>query len=130
MLDTNVVVDVQRGKALSVAARFALLSPGEAAISVIAYGELLHGAEKSADVTHALHALAFVLRDIPVLPLTFAEARIFGRLLVYLHRRGEAVGLHDLWIAAHAIAEDLTLVTSNEREFRRVPGLKFENWTK
>jgi tRNA(fMet)-specific endonuclease VapC len=45
-----------------------------------------------------------------------------------LERRGERIGGNDLWIAAHALSAKLTLVTNNERQFRRVPGLKVENW--
>jgi tRNA(fMet)-specific endonuclease VapC len=45
-----------------------------------------------------------------------------------LRRAGTPIGPNDLWIAAQALAEDLTLVTGNEREFARVPGLRVENW--
>jgi tRNA(fMet)-specific endonuclease VapC len=47
-----------------------------------------------------------------------------------LQRKGTPIGSNDLWIAAHALAENLILVTNNEREFKRVPKLKIENWTK
>lgn len=53
---------------------------------------------------------------------------MFGAIRAELERRGETIGNNDLWIAAHAQAAGLTLVTNNEREFRRVPGLKVENW--
>jgi tRNA(fMet)-specific endonuclease VapC len=47
----------------------------------------------------------------------------------FAERKGQMIGNNDLWIAAHAKAAGLTLVTNNEREFRRVRGLKVENWT-
>jgi len=60
------------------------------------------------------------------LPETAAEA--YGTIRAQLESRGETIGNNDLWIAAHAIAVGLTLVTNNEREFRRVRGLKIQNW--
>jgi tRNA(fMet)-specific endonuclease VapC len=45
-----------------------------------------------------------------------------------LQQRGEPIGGNDFWIAAHALALGATLVTANLREFKRVPGLKLENW--
>ena len=52
----------------------------------------------------------------------------YGEMRASLERAGTPIGANDLWIAAHALAADLTVVTNNEREFRRVPGLKMENW--
>ncbi len=130
LLDTNVLVDVQRRKRPLVLEQFASLEAGEAAISAITYGELRNGAESSADVATALQALSLVLKDMPILPLEAPEARLFGRLLTYLERRGERIGLHDLWIACHALTQGLVLVTNNEREFLKIPELKFENWAK
>jgi tRNA(fMet)-specific endonuclease VapC len=53
----------------------------------------------------------------------------YGEIRAYLERKGVPIGANDLFIAAHALALDATLVTANERELRRVPGLKVENWT-
>ena len=61
------------------------------------------------------------------MPETAAEA--YGLVRARLEAKGETIGNNDLWIAAHAMAANLTLVTNNEREFRRVPGLKVQNWT-
>jgi tRNA(fMet)-specific endonuclease VapC len=55
-------------------------------------------------------------------------AEAYGRIRADLAIRGEMIGNNDLWIAAHALAAELTLVTNNEREFRRVRGLKVQNW--
>jgi predicted nucleic acid-binding protein len=56
------------------------------------------------------------------------RAEAYGFIRAELEGRGEMVGSNDLWIAAHALASGLTLVTNNEREFRRVRGLKIQNW--
>ena len=61
-------------------------------------------------------------------PLDDAARDACGRLRTGLERRGEAIGAHDMLIAAHAMALDATPVTNNEREFKRVKGLRIENW--
>jgi tRNA(fMet)-specific endonuclease VapC len=65
---------------------------------------------------------------VPALALPVEVASVYGAIRAALQARGEMIGGNDLWIAAHAKAADLTLVTNNEREFRRVPGLKIQNW--
>jgi tRNA(fMet)-specific endonuclease VapC len=47
-----------------------------------------------------------------------------------LESKGQMIGNNDLWIAAHALSADLTVVTNSEREFRRIPGLRVQNWVK
>jgi hypothetical protein len=64
-----------------------------------------------------------------IAPLTEETARSYGMVRADLASRGEIIGSNDLWIAAQAKANGLTLVTGNEREFSRVAGLKIENWT-
>ena len=56
-------------------------------------------------------------------------ARVYGDLRATLERKGTPIGPLDMQIAAHALALDVTLVTNNLREFKRVPGLRLENWT-
>ena len=108
--------------------RFRKLRPGEAALSVITYGELLCGAAKSSQPTTALERLRELVRLLPALALPETAAETYGALRADLESRGEMIGNNDLWIAAHALAAGLTLVTNNEREFRRVRGLKMQNW--
>jgi tRNA(fMet)-specific endonuclease VapC len=108
--------------------RFEKLAPGEAAVSVITYGELLYGAEKSAQRRAALERLRELVLLLPALPLPEAAAESYGKIRAELESKGEMIGNNDLWIAAHASAADLTLVTNNEREFRRVRGLRLQNW--
>ena len=108
--------------------RFRKLRPGEAALSVITFGELLYGAEKSAQRPAALERLQELARVLPVLPLPETAAETYGTIRADLEFRGQMIGNNDLWIAAHAKAAELTLVTNNEREFRRVRGLKVRNW--
>jgi tRNA(fMet)-specific endonuclease VapC len=62
-----------------------------------------------------------------VVPLPAEAATAYGEIRAALEARGEMIGGNDLWIAAHAKSAGLTLVTNNEREFNRVPGLKLQN---
>jgi tRNA(fMet)-specific endonuclease VapC len=61
--------------------------------------------------------------------LPVEAAAVYGEIRAALKAHGERIGGNDLWIAAHAKSTGLTLVTNNEREFKRVPGLKLQNWT-
>jgi len=108
--------------------RFRGLKQGEAALSVITFGELMYGAENSAQRAAALELLRGLAQVLPVLDLPDTTAEAYGRIRAELERAGQMIGNNDLWIAAHARAAGLTLVTNNEREFRRVRGLKVENW--
>lgn len=128
LLDANIVIYTRQKRPEGVLRRFARLRPGEAAISVIAYGELLYGAMKSSQRESALERLRELSEAIPALPLPERAAETYGFVRAELESRGEMIGNNDLWIAAHALAEGLTLVTNNEKEFRRVRGLKVQNW--
>lgn len=128
LLDTNICIYIRRHQPPEVLARFQRLKAGEAAISVITSGELLYGAEKSQHRARALRQLEELATLIPVLPLPENAAHTYGVIRRQLETRGEVIGNNDLWIAAHAKAADLILVTNNEREFKRVQGLKVQNW--
>ena len=67
---------------------------------------------------------------LPVLPLPQDAADAYGAIRADLQARGETIGNNDLWIAAHAKTAALILVTKNEREFKRIAGLKVQNWAK
>jgi tRNA(fMet)-specific endonuclease VapC len=128
LLDTNICIYIRQKRPPEVLARFEKLKAGDAALSVITYGELLYGAQKSRQREVALARLADLVSLLPVLEMPPAAADEYGRIHAALETRGEVIGGNDLWIAAHAKAEGLIVVTNNEREFKRVPGLKVQNW--
>ncbi len=129
LLDTNVLIDLQRRPGPHLLSRFASLQHGEAALSVIVLGELLTGVNKSNRQAESLAFVEALIVALPLLPMPVQAAREYGVLRTYLERSGSKIGDNDLWIAAHAIAEDLTLVTANTGEFSRVKSLKLENWS-
>jgi len=130
LLDANMVIYIRQKQPAAVLRRFSELQPGEAAISVIAYGELLYGAMKSSQRESGLKQLSELSKVLPALPLPEKAAETYGFIRADLESKGEMIGNNDLWIAAHALASGLTLVTNNEKEFRRVRGLKVQNWAK
>ena len=128
MLDTNICIYIRQKRPEEVLRRFRKLRPGEAALSVITYGELLYGAEKSSQRLAALERLRELVHLLPALSLPESAAEAYGSIRAELESKGERIGNNDLWIAAHAFVAGLTLVTNNEDEFRRVRGLKIQNW--
>lgn len=128
LLDTNICIYIRQERPEPVLRRFRRLRPGEAALSVITYGELIYGAAKSLQREAALERLRELLHWLPALPLPESAAEAYGTTRADLAAKGEMIGNNDLWIAAHALAAGMTLVTNNEKEFRRVRGLKVQNW--
>ncbi|HSM90070.1 MAG TPA: type II toxin-antitoxin system VapC family toxin [Desulfobacterales bacterium] len=119
---------IQRQRPENVLGRFEKLEPGDAAISVITWGELLYGAQKSKQRRKVFQLLAEFKTFVPVLPIPETAGNTYGMIRASLESQGQPIGNNDLWIAAHAKAADLTIVTNNEREFRRISGLKVVNW--
>jgi tRNA(fMet)-specific endonuclease VapC len=130
LLDTNICIYIRRERPQAVLDRFNVLPAGSTAISVITYGELAYGVQKSPDPHKAMMILEELTALIPVVPMATDVAAVYGTIRSDLAARGELIGNNDLWIAAHAKSLDLILVTNNEKEFQRVRGLKVENWTK
>ena len=128
LLDTNICIYIRREQPPAVLTRFRRMHPGDAAISVVTWGELLFGAERSTQRERALGALQDFVSQVPVLPMPADAGAEYGAIRADLAARGTPIGNNDLWIAAHARSEGLTLVTNNEREFRRVKGLRVQNW--
>lgn len=128
LLDTNICIYIKNHRPPEVLARFSKLPPGKVAMSAITYGELCFGAEKSTKPKETRQILEHLISLIPVLSLDENASAHYGKIRQQLQAIGKPIGNNDLWIAAHALAGKLILVTNNEDEFRRVAGLKVENW--
>ena len=128
LLDTNTVIYIRQRRPPTASAKFGALSHGEAVLSVITYGELVHGIEKSRDRAAGFATLQELIGLMPVLPLPADAGEAYGDIRATLERDGNVIGNNDLWIAAHARAAKLILVSNNLREFRRVGRLQLENW--
>jgi len=127
LLDTNVVsamVEEPRGPITKHVQRLRTEGVG---ISIVTAAEARFGYLKSGSSPLRLR-IETVLDTFPLLPLEPPADQIHAEIRTQLRKAGTPIGANDLWIAAHALALGCTLVTANDREFRRVPGLRVENW--
>ncbi len=131
LLDTNIVSHFLREASPLLNQRILDSSPDALGISIVSAGELRYGLSKlppskrATELAHHLHAL---LIAIPVLPLPASAVPHYGTTRAQMEAAGRPIGSNDLWIAAHALSQNMTLVSDNTREFSRVPGLQVENW--
>jgi len=128
LLDTNICIYIARSQPATVGRRFARAAPGSLGISIITWGELCFGAAKSNDAPRAHSRLDAFAREVDVVDLPAAAGLHYGEVRAALQKADTPIGNNDLWIAAHALALGVPLVSNNLREFERVPGLKLENW--
>ena len=130
MLDSDICIYIIKGKPAGVSKRFQRLQPGDLAMSVITFAELMNGAMKSRRIEENVAKLNEMAELLEIPAFDRRAAAVYGEVRSNLEKRGEVIGSYDLLIAAHAISLDLVLVSNNEKEFRRVKGLKMENWAK
>ena len=130
MLDTNILVYVlnARPRHEAVLDRFDRVEPQDMAVSSITLAELRYGIERSQRREANRRALHRVLRALNVLAFDAKAAETYGPLRAALEAAGKPIGPLDTLIAAHALALNLTLVTSNLREFSKVRSLRVESW--
>lgn len=128
MLDTNICIYAIKNKPESVIRRLKQNEPYEICISSVTYAELMHGVEKSQFPEKNRLALLLFLAPFEIMDFGSSAAECYGRIRSFLERKGTPIGPMDMLIAAHAMAEQLTVVTNNVREFERIEGLKLENW--
>lgn len=128
LIDSSVLIDVERGRVV-----LGVLLEGRGdrgiAMAAITAAELLHGVHRlraSKRKTRAEAVVETLLSSIPVIPFDLVCARAHARLGAELARRGITVGTHDLMIGATALARGLSVITSDQRSFPRIPGLEIE----
>ena len=128
MLDTNICIHIIRRRPRAVLERFGAFAVGDIGVSAITLAELEYGASNSRDPKRNRDALQRFAAPLEVAAFDRAATEAYGRIRTVLERGGRLIGPMDLLIAAHALSLDVGLVTSNEDEFKRVPGLVVENW--
>jgi tRNA(fMet)-specific endonuclease VapC len=127
LLDTNTVSDMIRNPQGLVTQKVAAIGQAAVTTSIIVAAELRFGAAKRGS-EKLIERLEGLLQFLPVLALDRDADVHYGKLRVALEAKGEPIGANDMLIAAHALAMQAILVTDNTQEFRRVDGLKLENW--
>lgn len=128
LLDTSVCIELIRGRGAAVLKRLRRRQIGTVAISAITLAELQYGVARSQDPATNTIALAHFCAPLEVPAFDQAAASAYGWLRASLASAGTPIGPLDTLIAAHALALRATVVTANENEFRRVAGLRVENW--
>ena len=129
MLDTNILIYTIKNRPKKVREAFKKYSD-YLSMSSVTLGELSYGAERSAQVTRNLQDIDGLAARMDVLPFDDHAATHFGQVRAELAKKGKPIGPYDSMIAGHARALGLILVTNNMREFKRVPGLRVENWAR
>ncbi len=128
LLDTNVCVKYLSGRNPDLTNRFIAVPAQNKIICSIVRAELYFGAYKSQIQAVSLAKIDAFLRRYPTLPFDNVAAQICGEIRADLARKGTPIGPYDLQIAAIALANNLTLVTHNTREFSRIPNLLLDDW--
>ena len=127
LLDTNIISDLIRNPQGKAAKRIARVGESNICTSIIVAAELRYGCAKSGSA-RLLKAVEDLLSEIDVLPFDIPADAGYAGIRAGLEAAGKPIGGNDLLIAAHAHATGATVVTANETEFKRVRGLKVENW--
>ncbi|SCX25660.1 type II toxin-antitoxin system VapC family toxin [Agrobacterium rosae] len=127
LYDTNIISNLIRSPEERVGQRTAALAIGELGTSIIVAAELRFGYRNRG--SRRLETLVEqVLADFEIAPWASPADMHYAEIRSALQKQGQLIGQMDMLIAAHALALDAVVVTDNEREFSRVPGLKVENW--
>jgi tRNA(fMet)-specific endonuclease VapC len=128
MLDTNICIALIKRKPPKALRRFDRLSAGDVGISTITLAELRYGIAKSQHVEKNRQALEEFLLPLEVADFDEKAASAYGAVRADLEDAGRLIGPLDTQIGAHTLSLDTVLVTDNTTEFRRIKGLKVENW--
>jgi tRNA(fMet)-specific endonuclease VapC len=128
MLDTNICIALIKRKPPKALRRFDGLSAGDVGISAITLAELRYGIAKSRSTEQNKQALEEFLLPLEVADFDERAASAYGPIRAALEMAGRPIGPLDTQIGAHAQSLDAVLITNNTAEFRRIKGLKIENW--
>ena len=129
LLDTNILIYLINHNPPKVFEKIATMEVGDLATCSIVASELFFGVEKSKFKAHNAKVLSQMLDSLVIYDFGLKEARIYAEIWANLESGGQTIGNMDMLISAVALANELILVTNNEREFTRIAGLKVENWT-
>jgi tRNA(fMet)-specific endonuclease VapC len=130
ILDTDISIELLRGRAPSARVRLRSLPASAITTTSITVAELHFGALRSQVPETSLRSLREFLSPLTILPFDESAAYRYGDVKQFLTSQGQTIGRMDMLIAAVALFHDAILLTNNEREFVRVPGLRIANWLK
>lgn len=128
LLDTNICIALIHRPEPALKERLVQKRPQDLVLCSVVKAELLYGARNSQRVAENLNELEAFFAPFESLPFDDKAAAFYGANRALLAKGGTPIGANDLFIASIALANDLTVVTRNRKEFARVPGLRIENW--
>jgi len=132
LLDTNICITIIRKKPTAVLKRMQAKEPEQIAISTITLAEMEYGIARSRYPDRNRIALLEFLFPFTILDFDQKACVDYGRIRTSLESKGRPIGPGpmDLLLAAQAKSREMILVTNNEKEFRRIDGLRIENWVR
>ena len=128
LIDTNICIYIMNNHPPEVIQKFRDIGVGNICISSITVSELQYGAYKSKQIKKNINRLDEFLSPFEILAFDENASNFYGKIRSQLEKKGNVIGPLDMLIAAHALSENLTLITNNEKEFKRVKSLKVRNW--
>ncbi len=128
LIDTNICIYIMNKRPAGVIKKFKQFELGEVGISTITVSELQYGVAKSTHRKENQQRLEQFTTPLEILTYDEMAAGAYGYIRFQLEKDGHPIGPLDLLIAAHALSQNLILVTNNDKEFRQITGLKVENW--
>ncbi len=128
LLDTNICIYAINGRHKNLINHLLSVPPDEICVSAITLSELEYGAEKSNWGERTRQTVNAFLANFEILPFSENDAIVLGRIRGMLEKEGTPIGLLDAMIGAQGLANNLTVVTHNTREFERIPSLSVEDW--
>ncbi|NER06975.1 MAG: type II toxin-antitoxin system VapC family toxin [Okeania sp. SIO3C4] len=128
LLDTNVCIVYMKNKNSSVNNYFHRLESDKIAVCSVVKAELFYGSRRSNNPQKSLNIQLLFLQQFVSLPFDDSCAEIYSIIRANLEKVGTPISSNDILIASIALVNDLTLVTHNVREFKRIEGLKIEDW--
>ena len=130
LIDTNICIYIMNNHPDNTINRFKQLELGDIGVSTVSISELQYGVSKSRHREENQIRLEEFLAPLEICPYDKTAASAYGGIRSHLEKIGKLIGPLDMLIAAQALGHGWTLVTNNEDEFKRVKGLKVQNWTK
>lgn len=130
MLDTDICSYIIRERPVQVLEHFKQVEMEQLCISVVTYAELIFGVEHSSSKKVNREIIDGFVQHLSIISWDEDAAEHYGKIRAYLQAKGTIIGSMDMMIAAHARSQGMTLVTNNDRHFKRVPKLTVENWAK
>ncbi len=128
LLDTCVISDFIKGET-ETTVRLKQTSPVDVAISTVTVMELRYGLALNPQRAQKIEpAIVSIVSSVTILPFGTEEAEQSAQIRAALKSQGQPIGAYDVLIAATALQHSLIMVTANQREFERIPGLQIENW--